>query len=225
MIKQDLATRISALKVPLSLKLHYLGHGSGLLDRLQQNHLEVNMSWKNSTLRYGAVSIALHWVMAVLMVGVYACIELHEVYGRTPTGAMFENWHSMLGLSILVLVVVRLGLRLIQPTPTIMPPVVKWKHQLATLMHVALLAFMLVMPVIGWVLLSAEGHDVMFFGLQLPALASADSAFADSVAEVHEVIGTLGYFLIGLHTAAALFHHYITKDNTLVRILPHTNSR
>jgi cytochrome b561 len=100
------------------------------------------------------------------------------------------------------------------------PPLVNWQHKLAILTHVALLAFMLVMPVIGWVLLSAEGHDVMFFGLQLPALASADRAFAASVAEVHEVIGTLGYFLIGLHTAAALFHHYISKDNTLTRMLP-----
>lgn len=178
------------------------------------------MNWKNSAQRYGAVSIALHWVMAVLMVGVYASIELHEVYGRTPTGAMFENWHTLLGLSILLLVVLRLGLRFAQPAPRVVPPLVNWQHTLALLMHVALLAFMLVMPVIGWVLLSAEGHDVMFFGLQLPALASADRAYADSVAEVHEVIGTLGYFLIGLHTVAALFHHYIIKDNTLVRILP-----
>lgn len=86
------------------------------------------MNWKNSAQRYGAVSIALHWVMAVLMVGVYASIELHEVYGRTPTGAMFENWHTLLGLSILLLVVLRLGLRLAQPTPRIIPPLVNWQH-------------------------------------------------------------------------------------------------
>jgi cytochrome b561 len=178
------------------------------------------MSWKNSPQRYGAASIALHWLMAALMVAVYACIELHEVYGRTPTGAMFENWHSMLGLSILVLVVLRLALRFMQPVPAITPPLVKWQHTLAVLMHVALLAFMVVMPVIGWVLLSAEGHDVVLFGLPLPALAAPDRDFAGSVAEVHEVIGTLGYFLIGLHTAAALFHHYFVKDNTLMRMLP-----
>jgi superoxide oxidase len=188
--------------------------------KLLKNHLEVNMSWKNSAQRYGSVSIALHWIMAILMVGVYACIELHEVYGRTPRGAMFENWHTMLGLSILLLVVLRLGLRFVQPTPVVTPPLVNWQHKLAILMHLALYIFMLVMPVIGWVLLSAEGHKVMFFGLQLPALATADRAFADSVAEVHEVIGTLGYVLVGLHTAAALLHHYIIKDNTLLRILP-----
>lgn len=178
------------------------------------------MAWHNTTLRYGAVSIALHWLTLVLMVAVYACIEMHEVYGRTPTGAMFENWHSMLGLAILWLTVLRLGLRFMQPVPLITPPLVRWQQLLATLMHVALLAFMLAMPVIGWVLLSAEGHAVVFFGLPLPALTAPDRAFAETVKEVHEVIGTLGYFLIGLHAAAALFHHYVVKDNTVMRMLP-----
>lgn len=184
------------------------------------SHAEANLSWRNSPQRYGTVSIALHWLMAAMMVGVYASIELHEVYGRTPAAAMFEHWHTLLGLSILMLVLLRLGLHALQPMPTIVPPLARWQHRLATLMHLALLAFMLAMPVIGWVLLSAEGHEVLFFGLQLPVLAATDRTFANSVAEVHETIGTLGYFLIGLHTAAALFHHYITRDNTLVRMLP-----
>lgn len=155
------------------------------------------------------------------MVGVYACIELHEVYGRTPTGAMFENWHSMLGLGIFVLVLLRIALRFLQPVPAIVPALPGWQHKLSVLMHLVLLAFMLAMPLIGWLLLSAEGHDVMFLGLKLPALTAPDRDFAETVAEVHEVIGTLGYGLIGVHTAAALFHHYIAKDNTLRRMLPH----
>lgn len=178
------------------------------------------MSWKNSEQRYGTVSIALHWLMALLMVGVYACIELHEAYGRTPTAAMFERWHTMLGLAVLWLVVVRLVLRFMQPTPAIVPPMVDWQHKLAMLMHVALYAFMVVSPLIGWLMFSAEGHDVMFFGLQLPSLTERDRAFAVQVGEVHEAVGTLGYFLIGAHTAAALFHHHVVKDNTLLRMLP-----
>ncbi len=105
------------------------------------------MNWKNSALRYGSVSIALHWLMAILMVAVYACIELHDAYGRTPTAARFETWHSMLGLAILFLVVLRIGLRFVQPTPTIVPPLVAWQHKLAVLMHLVLYAFMLIMPV------------------------------------------------------------------------------
>lgn len=178
------------------------------------------MGWKNSAQHYGSVSIALHWVTALVMIGVYACIELHEAFGRTPTGAMFERWHSMLGLTILWLVIARLLLRWLQPTPAIVPPLVSWQHKLAVLMHLALFAFMLVMPLLGWVLLSAEGHEIVFFGLPLPALTAADRDFAEIVAEVHEEIGSFGYLLIGVHTAAALFHHYIVRDNTLVRMLP-----
>lgn len=178
------------------------------------------MSWKNSAQRYGAVSIGLHWLMALVMVAVYACIELHEAFGRTPTGALFETWHSWLGLTVLWLVLLRLVLRFLQPTPAITPPLVAWQHKLSLLMHVALYGFMLVMPLIGWLLLSAEGHEISFFGLPLPVLTARDRPFAEQVAEVHEAIGTLGYFMIGLHTVAALFHHYVVKDNTLLRMLP-----
>lgn len=182
--------------------------------------LDTIMAWKNTPTRYGSVAIGLHWLTLVLLAGVYACIELYEAYEDTPTGEMFEDWHTTLGLAVLVLVVVRLTLRFVQPMPAIAPPLVQWQHRLATLMHVVLLAFMLAMPLIGWVLLSAEGHAVVFLGLPLPALTAPDRAFAETVAEVHEVIGTLGYLLIGMHAAAALFHHFVVKDNTLVRMLP-----
>lgn len=87
-------------------------------------------------------------------------------------------------------------------------------------MHLALYVFMLAMPLLGWLLLSAEGEPVPFFGLELPALVGPDPALADSVEELHETIGTVGYYLVGLHAAAALFHHYFQRDNTLLRMLP-----
>jgi cytochrome b561 len=61
---------------------------------------------------------------------------------------------------------------------------------------------------------------VPFFGLQLPALVGSDPALVGSVEELHETIGTVGYYLVGLHAAAALFHHYFRRDNTLLRMLP-----
>jgi cytochrome b561 len=76
------------------------------------------------------------------------------------------------------------------------------------------------MPILGWLTLSAKGKVIPFFGLELPPLIGADKALARSLEDIHETIGTLGYYLIGLHAAAALFHHYITHDNTLWRMLP-----
>ena len=87
-------------------------------------------------------------------------------------------------------------------------------------MHLALYAFMIGMPLLGWLAVSAKGDPVAFYGLQLPLLIGQDKGLSRSLKEVHEAIGTAGYFLIGLHAAAALLHHYVLRDNTLVRMLP-----
>lgn len=87
-------------------------------------------------------------------------------------------------------------------------------------MYVALYAFLIVMPVLGWLTLSAQGKVIPFFELDLPALIGPDKALGNSLEDIHETIGTIGYYLIGLHVAAALFHHYFLRDNTLLRMLP-----
>ncbi len=69
-------------------------------------------------------------------------------------------------------------------------------------------------------LLSAAGKSIPFFGLQLPALIGESKSLADVIKEIHEIGGTVSYFLIGLHAAAALFHHYFVLDDTLRRMLP-----
>jgi cytochrome b561 len=76
------------------------------------------------------------------------------------------------------------------------------------------------MPLTGWLMLSAAGKPIPFFGLELPALIGENKALAKQIKEVHEFVGTTGYYLIGLHAAVALFHHYLRHDNTLTRMLP-----
>ncbi len=73
--------------------------------------------------------------------------------------------------------------------------------------------------------LSVAGKPIPFFGLQLPALVGADKALADSLKEIHETIGAVGYYLVAVHAAAALLHHYGMRDNTLRRMLPGWLSR
>ena len=101
-------------------------------------------------------------------------------------------------------------------------PKVGWMSNFWGAVHKAVHGFlyllMVLMPLIGWAALSARGKAIPFFGLSLPALLAEDKALGRQIMEVHELGGNLGYFLIGGHAAAALFHHYFVKDNTLRRM-------
>jgi cytochrome b561 len=179
------------------------------------------MGWTNTRDRYGALSIAMHWLMFLLLVAVYVCMEAHEAYPKgSDMRAALKNWHFTLGITVLVLVCLRLALRLSQVTPAITPPPARWQDKLGKLVHLALYAFMIAMPILGWLILSGEGKGVPFYGFELPGLIAKNKALAENVEDIHKTIGELGYYLVGLHTLAALFHHYLIKDNTLKRMLP-----
>ncbi|MFT5644665.1 MAG: hypothetical protein ACI83P_002224 [Janthinobacterium sp.] len=123
-----------------------------------------SMRLKNSQTRYGAPAIALHWLMLLLLIAVYACMELRGIY---PKGSALRDgiktWHYMLGLSVFGLVWLRLAFALIGTTPDIKPAAPKWQMRLALAMKVALYAFMIGMPLLGWLLLSAEGKPMPSF--------------------------------------------------------------
>lgn len=180
------------------------------------------MNWRNTTDRYGSLSIGMHWLMLLLLIGVYAAINLQDLAPKgSALRAELKTWHFALGLSVLVLVAVRLATRLFSgPAPQIEPRPSVWQQRMAEGMHVALYAFMLGMPVLGWFAISAKGDPITFYGMQLPLLIGPDKDLYKSLKDIHETIGTVGYYLIGLHAAAALFHHYLMRDNTLLRMLP-----
>ncbi len=171
--------------------------------------------------RYARLSIFLHWAMFLLIAGAYSCILLRENFPRgSDLREGLKTWHFMLGLTILLLFFVRIVVRFLTAKPPILPTPSAWQMHLSKGVHLALYTFMLVMPLLGWTILSAEGETIPFYGLKLFPLVSQSKAFAEQVQEVHETIGTIGYFLIGLHAAAALVHHYYFRDNTLRRMLP-----
>ena len=171
--------------------------------------------------RYHALSIGAHWLTLALLVAVYLLIELREIYPKgSDLRETMKTWHNMLGLVVFGLVFVRLALRLAFRAPPITPQPPVWLDMLAKAMYAALYAFLIVMPLLGWLTLSAQGKPIPFFGLQLPALIGADQALGGNLEEIHETIGTIGYYIIGLHAAAALFHHYFMRDDTLLRMLP-----
>lgn len=180
------------------------------------------MHYRHTAVRYSRPLIALHWLTLLLLVAVYGLIELRGVFPRDSAAyAAMKTWHFMLGLTVLALLPIRLAMRVAGgPVPPIRPPMPLWQERLAALTHLALYAFLLVMPLLGWLTLSAKGKAIPFFGLELPALLGPDKALGHQLEEIHGTIGDFGYYLIGLHAAAALFHHYRKRDNTLRRMLP-----
>jgi superoxide oxidase len=179
------------------------------------------MSWKNTNNHYGTTTIALHWLMFALIASAYAFIELRELFpkGSDPRETM-KALHFMLGLSVLLLVLPRLILRFLGTTPAINPEPPAWQHSVARIAHLTLYLFMFVMPLLGWLMLSAAGKPIPFFGLQLPALISEDKELAKFIKEIHVTIAEIGYYLIGLHAFAALYHHFFQRDTTLLNMLP-----
>jgi len=126
----------------------------------------------------------------------------------------------MLGLSVLVLVLLRIIARLLTSIPEIEPAPPKWQILSAKSLHISLYFLMVFLPLAGWAILSAAGKPIPFFGLQLPALIGENKDLAKLIKNIHETMGTVGYFLIGIHASAGLYHHYVMRDNTLVRMLP-----
>jgi cytochrome b561 len=177
--------------------------------------------WKHSGGRYSWPSIALHWLMLVLIVAVYAAMDLKSIFPKgSPGRETMATWHYMLGLTVFCLVWVRALMRVAGVPPEVDPPMPAWQSLAARAVQWAMYALMIGLPILGWLTLSAKGTSVPFFGAELPALIGENKAQAKWLKDIHEALATAGYFVVGLHAAAALFHHYVKRDNTLRLMLP-----
>ena len=179
------------------------------------------MRWRNSTAGFGIVSITLHWLAVLLIAAAYCTMEFKSIYPKgSPGREAMAQWHYMLGLSVFALVWLRLLFRWAGGTPVIEPAPPKWQASLATAAHWALYVLMVALPLFGWAAASTKGADISLLGLQIPPLLGPDKALSKTLKEIHEAGATAGYFLIGLHAAAGLFHHYFLRDNTLRLMRP-----
>jgi superoxide oxidase len=169
---------------------------------------------------YEPAIIAVHWVTALVFVIVFAAIELRGYFPRgSEARDLLTATHKSFGILILLLVLVRLAIKARSATPPIDPAPPAWQNWLARLTHVTLYAAMLAMPLLGWAMTSTGNHPIPFFGLSLPPILAPDKALSKQLAEIHEFIGNALYYVIGLHAFAALAHHYVLKDNTLLRMV------
>ena len=168
-----------------------------------------------------ALSKALHWLIAALIL-VMAWLGL--TMGDLPNGPdkiATYALHKSIGLSILALVALRLLWRLYAGAPAPVAGTPRWQARIAGVTHVALYALLLALPLSGWLLNSAAGFPLQWFGLfNLPALAGRDDALHALAVQMHELLFWSLAALVVLHAAAALHHHLFLGDATLARMLP-----
>ncbi|KAA8999033.1 cytochrome b561 [Affinibrenneria salicis] len=176
--------------------------------------------------RFSGIQIALHWAVFILLIITYATIELR---GLAPRGTLARQivigTHFSCGFAILLLMVARLFYKMKYATPPIEPPNPRWQRYLANLTHALIYALFLVLPVLGVASRYWRGNDWALFGIGMPVAAPANPELARTLIDLHETLAPLGYWLIGLHAAAALFHHYFMRDNTLLRMMPARRDR
>lgn len=178
--------------------------------------------------RYSGTAMLLHWLAAIIIL---TLLGLGFIMTGMPDGNIelrfkLYQLHKSLGILLLVLALIRLGWRIKAPPPA--PIVSGWLKRAAIILHWALYGVMVIMPIAGWMIVSASPLQIPteIFGLfELPHLPLVDSGADRKELErlfkdIHE---SMAYMLIGLlilHLGAVLYHHNICKNTTLLRMLP-----
>ena len=171
--------------------------------------------------RYSTVSLVLHWLIAALVVTQIVLVMAHEAT-EGPASRELLSLHKSVGLSILVLTLVRLGWRIANPAIPLPMAMPRWQKLLARTNHVLFYVLLIAMPLVGWAASSAAGRDIVWFGLfNWPLLPiGGGREMAGNLMDVHETAAKLLIFLVVLHVIGALKHQFIDRDNVLHRMIP-----
>lgn len=170
--------------------------------------------------RYDALSIALHWLLALSIVANFSLgVYMHEL-PVSPWRLKLFNWHKWAGMTILVLSALRLLWRLTHRPPADVPMPV-WQQRASHAVHGLMYALFFAVPLAGWAYSSAAGFPVVVFGvLPLPDWVPVSPWLAKALKEVHEGLASALGVLVLLHVAAALKHQLVDRDGLMHRMRP-----
>jgi cytochrome b561 len=184
----------------------------------------------NDMTRYSGVAILLHWLLALVIVCIFAVGFYMSDLPISPLKLKLYNYHKWAGICFLALTTFRIVWRLTHRPPALpasielaMP---SWQSKAYHATHYALYALFFAVPLLGWAYSSAAGFPVVLFGvLPLPDFMAVDKEFAKSIKEVHSIAAYSLIALASLHIAAAIKHHFFDKDGLISRMLPSPSSQ
>jgi len=171
-----------------------------------------------STARYTPVAIALHWLLAIAIVGAFGVGLYMADLPLSPLRLKLYNWHKWAGVTILALSALRLLWRLTHRPPADLP-MPAWQARAAHLTHGLLYLLFFAVPLAGWAYSSASGFPVVWFGvLPLPDFVPRDKALADTFKMLHQFAAYGLALLVLAHLGAVLKHQFIDRDGLLARM-------
>ena len=178
--------------------------------------------------RYRKIVMWIHWIIAILVVmQVYIGFTFHEM-PRGPDRTFVFGWHKTWGALILVLSLVRLAVRLMNPPPPYPADEPKWKRFIAVWNHRLFYVLLLALPLTGLIAVSDGAKNGMVplqLGLSLPAVPGVSEDMGEASGEVHEILVWATLALLGLHIAAALYNQFVDRGPVAGRMWPFKQTR
>ena len=179
------------------------------------------MSIRNSTRTWGSLSKALHWIVVLLIINQWVIGMRADSLPVGLAKLQALAWHKSFGITILMLAVVRLVWRWMNPVPDLSAETRPWERVLARISHVLLYGLIFALPLTGWLMSSAKNFPVSWFSLfQLPDLVAPSEQLFRQMRSLHHTLFAALVVVAVLHIAGALKHHFIDRNDVLKRMLP-----
>ncbi|MCG6941871.1 MAG: cytochrome b [Thiohalocapsa sp.] len=184
------------------------------------------MQIRNTRERWGAVQQTAHWLVVILVIAQLVVGFIFADYPSTsPTWIELFPVHTTLGLSILILMLLRLGWRGANPVPSLPDTLPRWQQVAARATHWLFYLLLILVPIGGYVLVSAGGKPIPFFGWELPPVIPKTPSLNSPIFILHATGAWVVAVLIVLHAGAALRHEWVLRDNTLRHMVPFLRER
>jgi cytochrome b561 len=171
-----------------------------------------------TTPRYSGIAIALHWLLALMILVAFGAGVYMSDLPMSPTRLKLYNWHKWAGVTILAFSALRLLWRLGHKPPADVP-MPAWQTAAAHATHGLLYLLFFAVPLIGWAYSSAAGYPIVWFGvLPLPDFVPVDKALAEMIKPWHERAAFAMLLLVLLHVAGAIKHQFVDRDGLINRM-------
>ena len=181
----------------------------------------IDSNEQSAPLHYTGTAKVLHWLVALIIIGLFVLGQYMSDLSMSPRKLQLYSWHKWFGVTVFLLVLVRLGWRLTHQPPRLPAQMPKLQQLASHVGHMALYGLMLAIPISGWLMSSAKGYQTVWFGvLPIPDLLGKDKLLGDLLAELHGALNGVLMFIVVIHVIAALKHHFIDRDDVLKRMLP-----